>query len=186
MTKTWLWSDPHFGHYGITKFKDSKGFPIRPFCSSIEEHDEFLIDQCNSIVSPEDKFYILGDIAMSKRHLKTIKRLNGRKTLIAGNHDIYNTHFYLDAGFDNVRAYKHYPKNGIILSHIPVHTSQLEGRFKMNVHGHLHSNVVKRKLLGVIPIVDKRYLSVCVEQTPGYAPVDYDWILEQQQKRGLT
>jgi len=103
--------------------------------------------------------------------------LNGDKVLIRGNHDIFKLEDYT-AHFRDIRSY--HVMNGMILSHIPVHVNQL-GRFKKNIHGHLHSNRVmlprgfdvrtNEVLYG--DVIDPRYHSVCVEQTD-FAPILFE------------
>lgn len=60
----------------------------RPF-DTVEEHDEYLIKQWNMAVSPRDHVWHLGDVGMGSEEdtLAIVRRLNGRKHLIAGNHD---------------------------------------------------------------------------------------------------
>lgn len=74
------------GHRNIITFKDDDGKLIRPF-SSIEEHDETIIENHNKLVKPEDRVYFMGDIAIGRQHIQKIGRMNGRKKLIKGNHD---------------------------------------------------------------------------------------------------
>lgn len=164
--KTFVISDTHFGHAAILNFKCNDGVtPVRSF-SSVEEMDEFMVSSWNAVVSPEDKVYHLGDVTMKKPFLPILARLNGDKTLIAGNHDIFNTSEYLKY-FSNVRAYRvlNTPKNKrVILSHIPIN-SESRGRFSLNVHGHLHQNKLE----------DPWYYNVSVEQI-NYTPVDIQTI----------
>ena len=86
---TFLISDTHFGHKNILSFKRNDGTSLRPAFNSIEEHDEFLIDNWNKVVSPTDKIYHLGDVGFYNvsKLLEVMSRLNGRKVLIKGNHD---------------------------------------------------------------------------------------------------
>ena len=74
-------ADTHFGHDNIRRLSN------RPF-NSIEEMDKTLIDNWNSKVSDSDDIYILGDFSYkSKNPVEYLKKLNGRKHLIIGNHD---------------------------------------------------------------------------------------------------
>ena len=166
--KTFVISDTHFGHAAILNFKRDDGItPVRNF-SSVEAMDDFMVRQWNSVVSPEDKVYHLGDVSMKKGHLDTLTRLNGNKTLIAGNHDIFDTKLYLKY-FSNVRGYRvlNTTKNKrIILSHIPI-CSESKGRFSLNVHGHLHQN----------KLIDPWYYNVSVEQI-NYTPLNIQTIFD--------
>lgn len=175
MSDTYFMSDPHLGHQGIIKFKRADGSPLRSF-ATIEEHDEEIIENCNKIVKPSDRLYITGDVVMNRRCLPILSRLNGRKKLIKGNHDIFKLKDYTPF-FEDVCAYRIYPKQGIIVSHIPIYAGQLQQRFKWNVHGHLHSNVVtyvEREVVTDIP--DPRYINICLEQT-NFRPISFGEIL---------
>jgi calcineurin-like phosphoesterase family protein len=93
---------------------------------------------------------------MNKQYLPIMDRLNGKKVLIMGNHDILGAKEYLKY-FEDVRAYTVY--ENVIMSHIPLHPDS-KGRFKMSIHGHLHSNVID----------DPWYQNVSVEQI-GFKPI---------------
>ena len=74
-------SDHHFWHANVIRFCD------RPY-KDVEEMNEALVRNWNEVVKPEDTVYYLGDFAMAFRPVELYtKRLNGRKILIAGNHD---------------------------------------------------------------------------------------------------
>jgi calcineurin-like phosphoesterase family protein len=82
-----------------------------------------------------------------------------------------------------VRAYHVLPAQRVIISHIPVHPGQLH-RWRANIHGHLHSNVVMRDVefdSDVSPFLesvpDKRYRCVSVEHTE-FKPILLDEVLE--------
>ncbi len=159
--KTWVCADHHFGHTNILSFKRPDGSPLRDF-KSIEEHDETIIANHNALVAPTDRVYILGDLAMRRGAVSTVDRLNGRKVLVKGNHDIFKLKDYTPY-FDDIRAYVvqlDQQKNKVILSHIPVHPETL-GRFGVNIHGHLHCN----RVLDVTGNVDPMYRCVSLEHT---------------------
>jgi calcineurin-like phosphoesterase family protein len=128
-------SDSHFGHAGILAFKRPDGTSLRDF-ASVEEMDEHMIDRWNAVVRPQDHVYHLGDVAMKRTCIETVVRCNGHKRLVRGNHDVYKTKDYLKF-FDEV--YGSRVLDGIIFTHIPIHTESL-GRFKANVHGHVHAS----------------------------------------------
>ena len=169
MPSVFLVSDTHFGHFGVCKFTRNDGVTkLRPW-DTPEEMDEEMVKRWNETVSPNDKVYHLGDVVINRKALKTLHRLNGDKVLIRGNHDIFRDDEYREY-FRELRAY--HVMNGMILSHIPIHTESL-GRFGTNIHGHLHANRVK-KICGVnvktntmiySEEIDPRYHCVCVEQT---------------------
>ena len=160
MPSVFLVSDTHFGHLGVCKFMGPDGVTkLRPW-DRPEEMDEEMVKRWNETVRPNDKVYHLGDVVINRKALKTLSRLNGDKVLIKGNHDIFRLEEYTTY-FRDIRAY--HVMNGCILSHIPVHESNL-GRFGTNIHGHLHAHRVMKMDYGR-EIVDPRYHCVCVEQT---------------------
>lgn len=172
MTSIFLLSDPHFGHQNILGFTiNGSGTKLRPGFASIEEHDELIVQNWNKVVRPQDHAYCLGDVVINKRHLPIIRRLNGHKRLVMGNHDIYPVEMYIEAGFEKVMAYR--VLDGVIMSHVPIHEGSL-GQFKLNIHGHLHAGLVRK---GGVP--DSRYVSVCVEQID-YTPVSFEEIKSKE------
>ena len=182
MPAVFLTSDTHFGHAGVCRFTEADGITkIRPWTDP-DEMDEEMIKRWNDTVRPNDKVYHLGDVVINRRSLKTLHRLNGDKVLIRGNHDIFRDDEYREY-FRELRAY--HVMNGMVLSHIPVHEASL-GRFGTNIHGHLHTNRVKRARgvdaqTGAVLYSDEndvRYHCVCVEQTD-FAPI----LLEDVYKR---
>lgn len=78
-------SDTHYYHKAILR-PDYSG---RPW-DTVEEMNEEMIHNHNRIVRPEDVVFHLGDLAMAgpKSTINLIRRLNGRKYLINGNHDL--------------------------------------------------------------------------------------------------
>lgn len=163
MSEIFFVADTHFGHRNIIKFQDT-----RPF-ASIEEHDEALVELWNSVVGKRDVVYHLGDTVFGKRNLPILERLRGHKRLILGNHDQYRITEYLRY-FKKVRAvhvYQVLPEVRAVLSHIPIHPQQLESRFQLNIHGHLHQTCLD----------DSRYVNVCCDHT-GLKPVNLDAIKE--------
>ena len=138
MPSVFLVSDTHFGHAGVCRFTHSDGITkLRPW-DTAEEMDEAMVQAWNDRVRPTDKVYHLGDVVINRKSLKTLSRLNGDKVLIRGNHDIFRDDEYRTY-FRELRAY--HVMNGMILSHIPIHTDSL-GRFGVNIHGHLHASRV--------------------------------------------
>lgn len=176
-------SDTHFSHRNSwEKFKLPNGEPLRPF-SSNEEMDETMVERWNSVVKPHDHVYHLGDVAIHKRGLDFIRRLNGHKRLIRGNHDIHSDTLYREVGFEQIHGVRVFVDQWI-LSHIPLHPDCVTERFRVNIHGHLHSNrVMKQQINGIGPLViDPRYISACVELND-YTPISFDEIEIKIQKQ---
>lgn len=163
-------SDTHFGHANILTFEGVEGKPCRVF-DSVEEMDETMVERWNAVVGEFDTVYHLGDVAIKKKSLQILERLNGRKILIKGNHDIFKLKDYLPH-FKDIRAYV--VREKMIFSHIPLHKISME-RFKVNVHGHTHT----------FNIPDPQYINVCVEQI-NYTPLHHDQIMEMVDKASLS
>jgi calcineurin-like phosphoesterase family protein len=162
---------------GVTK--------LRPW-DTPEEMDEEMVKRWNDRVRPKDKVYHLGDVVINRKALQILARLNGDKVLIRGNHDIFKDEDYCQY-FRSIRAY--HVLNGMILSHIPIHTESL-GRFGVNIHGHLHSNRVMIKTRWgntdhYDETVDVRYHCVCVEQTD-FAPILFEDVIKRITAEGGT
>jgi calcineurin-like phosphoesterase family protein len=193
MPAVFLTADPHFGHEGVCRFKVHEGTPqerkLRPF-DNAAEMNEVLVKNWNETVRPNDKVYVLGDVAMNKNALHaTMPRLNGDKVLIKGNHDILKKPDY-EKYFRDFRAY--HVMNGVILSHIPIHKDSL-ARFGCNIHGHLHAHEV-RKARGVDAKTgkvlysneaDPDYLCVSMEHT-NFTPILFEDALKRIVERGGT
>jgi calcineurin-like phosphoesterase family protein len=174
MPAVFLVSDTHFGHAGVCRFTHDDGVTkVRPWTDP-DEMDEEMVRRWNDRVRPNDKVYHLGDVVINRRCLPTLARLNGDKVLIRGNHDIFRDDEYRKY-FRELRAY--HVMNGMILSHIPIHTESL-GRFGVNIHGHLHHNRVR-----IDGEIDPRYHCVCVEQTD-FAPILFEDVVKRIEAEG--
>lgn len=189
MSNRFVISDTHFGHTNSWQlFKRPDGSPLRPF-SSTEEMDEAMIERWNAKVQPHDVVYHLGDVVINRKFLHLVKRLNGKKRLVRGNHDIFKDQDYRDVGFDSLYGVRVFTDK-FILSHIPLHPDCITHRFKVNVHGHLHANEVMRTrtnmvhgtMTGLVTEPDPRYLCVSVEHT-NYEPLSFDEVDERIAKR---
>lgn len=171
----WVISDTHFNHANILKFVDSSsGQLIRPGFSSVQEMDEYMIYQWNSVVKPGDKVYHLGDVVLGNTSEDWMKtnwpKLHGSKRLIVGNHD--NIKMLAKGGFfAKVQMWRMFSEFGLLLTHVPVHPSNLrvlvaEGDVKktfLNLHGHIHQN----------PSPEGPYRNMSVEAI-NYTPVNIE------------
>ena len=181
MPAVFLVSDTHFGHAGVCRFTRTDGVTkLRPWTDP-DEMDEFMVAAWNERVRPNDKVYHLGDVVINRKALGIMRRLNGDKVLIRGNHDIFRDDDYREH-FRELRAY--HVMNGMILSHIPIHTESL-GRFGVNIHGHTHANRVMLSGFNgkITDIVDVRYHCVCVEQTD-FAPILFEDVVKRIEAEG--
>ncbi|HHD72457.1 MAG TPA: hypothetical protein ENL02_00835 [Epsilonproteobacteria bacterium] len=98
--ETFIIADTHFGHENIGKFE-----PVR--LSEAErvgyrDQDRFLIDRWNNAVGPEDTVLHLGDFCLKRSPRDYLKKLNGSKMLLPGNHDKGSTAFHLSQGWIEV------------------------------------------------------------------------------------
>lgn len=152
MNKIYFISDLHLGHKKILDFSPGRGG------TTTEEHDEWIIESWNSVVTKRDVVWVLGDVAMGEESLKQVAKLRGQKNLIRGNHDRQALPTYLKY-FNNV--YGLVKRYGFWMSHCPLHPQELRG--KVSVHGHTHQNII----LDSTGQPDPRYISVCVEALNG-------------------
>jgi len=125
-------ADLHLSHANMAT---RRGF------STVEQHDEHIIEKWNSVVKKQDVTYILGDVTMEKSapyHL--LDRLNGLKHVVMGNHDRRQDVRKLLEHVESVAGMVQY--KGAILTHCPIHPMELEHRFPKNIHGHIHDKQV--------------------------------------------
>jgi calcineurin-like phosphoesterase family protein len=82
VTYHWFTADWHLGHARICELSG------RPF-ASVDEMNEEIVARHNAVVAPDDTLWILGDVCMGpiQETLALIQRVNGKKYLVAGNHD---------------------------------------------------------------------------------------------------
>jgi calcineurin-like phosphoesterase family protein len=83
LSRTWFTSDYHMGHRNII------GLCSRPF-EDVDEMEREIIARHNELVAPNDEVYDLGDFAYRcppEHASDCLRRLNGRRTMLWGNHD---------------------------------------------------------------------------------------------------
>lgn len=142
MSEIFLTSDTHFCHNQAFVY-EPRGF------SSVNEMNEAIIDNWNSIVKPEDRVIHLGDIMLNNNEIgiECLKRLNGQICIVWGNHDS-DARKTLICALPNVitLGYAHqfrYGKFSIYVSHYPTLTANYSNgkHFNQNVinlHAHTH------------------------------------------------
>lgn len=126
-------SDLHLGDKNITKHRTK--------FSTIEEHDEYILDifrkqKARTIVK------VLGDFIFDSPkydyYIEELKKTHCRIQVVMGNHD--SLKLYKEDRFEMqlpLYCYKNF-----WLSHCPIHKSELRNR-KGNIHGHLHQQRVQ-------------------------------------------
>lgn len=150
-------SDLHLGH---TNMAIKRGF------SSVEEHDETIIEKWNSVVRKGDTVWVLGDLTMEKATVyPKLSSLNGYIKVVGGNHDTPNHSKKMLEYVNGICGV--YGMGEFVLSHVPVHPSMLTTpeRWRYNIHGHMHEETVG----------DPRYVNVSCEKVD-YMPVTFDLI----------
>lgn len=140
MGKIWITSDFHFNH-DKEFIWGARGF------QNVTEMNETLIKNFNSVVSPEDTVYILGDSMMGmdmKAGLAYLRRLNGTKFLAIGNHDTdARIEEYKNSGiFADIQYGYRIKVKGIsyILTHYPTVTANGDDLRVINLYGHTHQS----------------------------------------------
>jgi len=120
-------SDLHLGH----KF----GAEVRGF-SSVEEHDEAVLNGLREVMTKRTKIFFLGDVAFTRRGLEKLGEIKkGSFVLFMGNHDQLKAVEYLKV-FDDVKAFAKY--RNFWISHAPIHPQEM-WRCTGNIHGHIHN-----------------------------------------------
>lgn len=148
-------ADLHFSDERILKYEN------RPF-KNAEEMNEQIIQNWNSVVTSDDKVFVLGDVGEAS----FVKELSGKKYLIKGNHDIHYNNFYRDSGFDEVYDVPIIYDNYWILSHEPLYVNS--NMPYANIFGHVHNNPSYK---------DCSCQSFCVSvERIKYAPIQFDEI----------
>lgn len=93
MKKIWFTSDTHFGHKNIVLGTTTWAVDRRGGCrvfDTVEEHDQTIVDNFNSLVKPDDILYHMGDWSFGgHENIKKYRNLVKCKNihLILGNHD---------------------------------------------------------------------------------------------------
>jgi calcineurin-like phosphoesterase family protein len=175
MSNRFVISDTHFNHARVLTFQTPDGLPVRSGFDSVEHMNEVMIDNWNKTVSKRDVVWHLGDVffGSEKEGLNILRRLNGRKKLIVGNHDHLTPDFI--AAFDEVTLWKKSKGDGFVLSHMPLHSNIVlealgDNKRVVNIHGHIHEKKSPIKQPAVV------WENVSVEQI-NYTPVPLESFL---------
>lgn len=163
MPRCFFTSDSHFGHRNIVKclsdwsdISQCRDFP------SIPAMNDALVNGINSVVSPDDVLYHLGDFNFGgiKNQREFRSRINCETIhLILGNHDFNHgqlDHTTIDHGFASIQHYREIVVEGqeIILSHYAFRVWNRQSKGSWNLYGHSH---------GMLPPVNNFSLDVGVD-----------------------
>ena len=114
--------------------------------SSVYEMNEYMIAQWNSVIENNDTIFVLGDFfdfgnCTETQAIEILNRLNGRKILIVGNHDVGYEEFYRSNGVE-VIDYTIVKDGFWFLSHEPMFVT--ESAPYANIFAHVHTNPMYR------------------------------------------
>ena len=156
--QTFVTSDTHFGHANIIKYSK------RPF-RDVHDMDEQLIQRWNAKVPPGSIVYHLGDFAFAEppRMKELLRRLNGNKLLIRGNHDkrIRSETVKLFGWVKDYYEAVGPDKRKIVMCHYPMVTWNKSHAGSWMLHGHCHGNLT---------MPENTRLDVGVDTHPNYEP----------------
>lgn len=136
-------ADSHFGHRNILKYDKT-----RNHFTSLEEHDEHLIEQWNQTVGPGDTVYHLGDFTFSSDWKKYYDRLKGNIHLILGNHDKK-----FPGGFASIQDVLYLKNENLFLSHYPHYSWNKSYHGVIHLFGHVHETF--KFVPGLDPMTNK-------------------------------
>lgn len=141
MGQIYVTSDLHFCH--------NRGFLYTPRgFNSIEEANETIVKNYNSVVNPDDEIYLLGDLMLNdnEKGMELLKQLKGKIHIVFGNHDtdtrknLYKTLPNVVEVGDALRF--KYCGYHFYCSHYPTLTGNLEKeslkKMEINLFGHTH------------------------------------------------
>lgn len=141
--KVWFTSDLHFWHKNICKYCN------RPY-ETIEEMNQGIIDNWNSVVKEDDTVFVLGDLGFCgiEKLRPLMSQLKGKIILIQGNHDsdyIMSTLYYekIINNFDRLMSItiigdEECPNQELTLCHFPMIDWYNKEKGSWMIHGHQH------------------------------------------------
>lgn len=166
--KIFLIGDLHFNHKRIIEYCE------RPF-NSVEEMNEALIKNWNSIVGTHDIVYVVGDFALCGKDkiIEIGNKLKGRKRLILGNHDGASMDTYRAAGFEFIYNHPIILDDYFIISHYPKGYMPKRGLFA-SIFAHVHDDAT---------YADATARTFCVSaERINYTPIEFEEIKRIMEK----
>lgn len=172
-------ADNHFLHAKLNEKMDVRGF------KDVEEMDNYMISQWNSVVRKNDEIVILGDLIWTKNGKianDIIKQLHGKKYMIIGNHDAYlddkNFNKSLFASIDQYRVFNDDGRK-VVCCHYPLLC--YEGQYRLDengnpkfymLYGHVHNTADEKYIQDCIAIGRERMLDVHHDGTKVQLPYE--------------
>lgn len=154
-------SDTHFGHKNIIKLDANNG--CRSF-SSIEEHDNLIIENINKYVTPQDQLYFLGDVSWyePRKTAELIEQINCKnRFLLHGNHDRWIKDGKCKKLFQGIYDIKQISDSGkqIILCHFPIMMWTGQHRGTIHLYGHVHNSKEEMDYQNFVKELDEQIAS---------------------------
>ena len=179
MSNLFVTSDLHLGHANIIKYSR------RPF-SSVDDMNERLVENWNSVVKDGDTVWSLGDFAFMPfdKTLEILKRLNGNINLVLGNHCQKiqaNRKMLLESGLvKEMRDYKElsWDKQKMVLFHYAQRTWNGSHYGAWQLFGHTHGTMEPYG-----KSVDVGVDSPYILGTPVYRPFSFEEIRDFMRDR---
>lgn len=124
----------------------------RPHKNLKEMHTDIIV-KWNKKVTQKDTVYILGDVSSTNNYyetaelIKILKKLNGKKVLIVGNHDrkILNNQKFRNC-FIKIEEYLRVfdNKKKVMLFHFPIEDWESKKKGSIHLHGHIHGKEISK------------------------------------------
>lgn len=185
---TFFTSDTHYYHTNIIKFSK------RPF-KDVEEMNEGLITNYNAVVREKDMVFHLGDFGFGKGNAteNILRRLNGDKHLIFGNHDkaLRKNKALLAKYFGWAKDYAEIEVEGqkIVLCHYAFRVWRASHYGSYSLYGHSHNSLYDDpNLLSFDVGVDaQNYFPISFEQVKKrmakktWKPIDHHGAKEEEE-----
>lgn len=191
----WFTSDTHYNHKnivrGTTGWEISEGNQRTRDFDTLEEHNDVIVNNINSLVKENDILYHLGDWSFGGHiNIKTFReRLNCKNIhLIFGNHDQHiepinspyrdlfsSCQHYKELSLRVDRKWQQFKKVNIILSHYAMRVWNKSHHGALHIYGHSH---------GTLPDNGTRSMDVGIDTNNLY-PYHLDEILDRLLPRSI-
>jgi len=133
-------SDLHLG--------DQRVFNLCERDFSIDDFNKKIIKNWNNVVKENDDVYLLGDILFEQYYegINILKKLNGNKHLIVGNHDLPMLEEFISANIFKSINYQILIKDNdetVFLCHYPIMNLPEDMSGSYHIYGHIHNKEIR-------------------------------------------